>query len=167
MGVQALCGAEREVRLKEVGQVVSVSEGAAVVAMRASGECEKCGLCMKSTDGKDVLLLAKNDVGARSGDRVEIEINPGRVIAAAFIVYMVPVVMTIVGYLLGSRISGGSDESGLPIAVAVIFLVASFIGVWLYDLRIRKNDRREATVLRVMDEDDEDGHRVQVVSFGG
>lgn len=152
--------------MKEIGHVVSVSEGAAVVAMRMSGECKKCGLCLKSSDGNEVLLLAKNDTAARIGDRVEIEISPGRVIAAAFIVYMIPVVMTIVGFLLGNAMAGGSEESGLPIALAIVFLVVSFLGVWMYDLRIRRIERREATVLKVLTDDD-DGHHVQVVKFGG
>lgn len=151
--------------MREYGHVVSISEQAAVVAMRMSGECKKCGLCMKSSDGKEVLLLAKNEVDASVGDIVEIEISPGKVIAAAFIVYMIPIIMTVVGFLIGSALVGGSEESGIPIGMAVIFLVASFFGVWMYDKRVRRKETREATVLRVVE--DEDKKHVELVKLGG
>ena len=153
--------------MTEVGSVVSVNDDAAVVAMRMSGACKKCGLCMSSSDGKDVLLLARNEAGAKIGDSVEIEISSGRVLMAAFVVYLVPVVMTVVGFLVGSAVSGGSEESGLPIVLAVVFLVVSFLAVWLYDLRVRKGERREATVTRVLDDDADDERNIKVVRFGG
>ena len=136
--------------MTEVGSVVSVNGNAVVVAMRTSVACEKCGLCLASSDGKEVLLLARNDVGARRGDTVEIEIGAGKVLVAAFALYMLPVLMTIVGFLVGSAISGGSEESSLPIGLSVGFLVVSFLGVWVFDLKVRRAERRDAIVTRVL-----------------
>ena len=64
-----------------------------------------------------------NDAEAAPGDTVEIEISPGRVLVAAFALYMLPVLMTIVGFLVGNTISGGSEDSPLPIVLAIAFLV--------------------------------------------
>lgn len=154
--------------MTETGRVVSVNDDAAVVAMRMSGACKKCGLCMTSGDGKEVLLLARNDADAAMGDAVEVEISPGRVLAAAFVVYLIPVLMTVVGFLVGSAVSGGSEESDLPILLAVVFLVVSFVGVWLFDVHIRKSDRREATVRRVLtDEEAGEARHIEIVKFGG
>lgn len=154
--------------MTEVGRVVSVNRGAAVVAMKASGACEKCGMCMSSGDGKEVVLLAKNDVGASPGDIVEIEISAGRVLVAAFALYLLPVLMTILGFVVGNAIAGGSEESFLPIGLAVAFLVVSFVAVWLVDLRIRKTERREATVRKVLEEGEPDvPRRIEVVKLGG
>lgn len=152
--------------MTEVGRVLSVNGDAAVVAMRVSGACEKCGLCMASSDGKEVLLLARNDVEAGPGDRVEIEISPGRVLVAAFALYMLPVLMTIVGFLVGSAVSGGSEDSPLPIVLAIAFLVVSFLAVWIFDLTIRKTERRDATVMKILSDEDEPS-RINVVKFGG
>lgn len=152
--------------MRESGCVVSVNDDVAVVAIGMSGACRKCGLCLASSDGREMLLLAKNGAGAREGDSVEIEILPGRVLAAAFVVYMIPVVMTIVGFLLGNFLTGGSETAATPIVLAVLFLVASFVGVWVYDMRIRKHERRHATVTRILTEE-EKKKKVELVRFGG
>ena len=136
--------------MRETGCVVSLKGNTAVVAMPVSGSCDSCGACMISGDGKEVLLVARNSAGASEGDTVEIEINSGRVIAAAFIIYMIPVFMTIVGFLVGNAISGGAEDATLPIGMAVAFLVVSFLGVWMYDLRLRRVERRDAVVTRVL-----------------
>jgi sigma-E factor negative regulatory protein RseC len=152
----------------EVGRVVSVNDDAAVVAMGKSGSCDKCGLCMASSDGREVLLLARNEARAGPGDTVEIEISAGKVLVAAFSLYMLPVLMTILGFVVGSAISDGSEESVLPIALAVTFLVVSFLAVWLFDLKIRKTERRHATVMRVLSEEEaKAAPRIEVVKFGG
>jgi sigma-E factor negative regulatory protein RseC len=153
--------------LRESGCVVSINDDIAVVAVGMSGACKKCGLCLASSDGKEMLLLAKNEVGAREGDSVEIEILPGRVLAAAFIIYMIPVVMTIIGFLVGSTLTGGSETSALPIVLAVLFLVGSFAGVWLYDMRIRRHERSQARVTRIMTGGVTDGPDNQLDTFGG
>ena len=145
-----------------------MNEDAAVVAMGKSGSCDKCGFCMASSDGKEVLLLARNEIGASPGDTVEIEISAGKVLIAAFSLYMLPVLMTILGFVVGSAISDGSEESILPIALAVTFLVVSFVAVWLFDLKVRKREHRHATVIRVFSEEEAKASpRVEIVKFGG
>jgi sigma-E factor negative regulatory protein RseC len=155
--------------VKEAGCVVSVNDDAAVVAMPMSPECEKCGSCMIAGEGKEVLLLAKNSAGAGPGDTVEIEISAGRVIAAAFIIYMIPVLMTIVGFLVGNAITGGAEDADLPIVLSVVFLVVSFLCVWLYDLRLRRVERREAVVTRILTGEEAAAHRRQTepANIGG
>ena len=154
--------------MTEVGRIISVNDDAAVVAMGKSGSCNKCGLCMASSDGKEVLLLARNEAGAGPGDTVEVEISAGRVLVAAFSLYLLPVLMTILGFVVGSAISDGSEESVLPIALAVAFLVVSFVAVWLFALKVRKTARRHATVLRVLSEEEAKAStRIEMVKFGG
>jgi sigma-E factor negative regulatory protein RseC len=153
--------------VREVGSVISVKDDAVVVAMPMSGACDKCGMCIATADRREVLLLAKNGPGASVGDSVEIEIAASKVIAAAFIVYMVPVFMTIIGFFVGGAVAGPGD-SELPIVTAVVFLVLSFVGVWLYDLKLRKVERRQAVVTRILtDEETKNRRRVQTVSLGG
>jgi positive regulator of sigma E activity len=153
--------------LKECGSVVSINDDIAVVVIGMSGACKKCSLCMASSDGKEMLLLAKNELGAKEGDDVEIEILPGKVLAAAFVVYMIPVVMTIIGFMLGNFLTGGSETATLPIILAVLFLVGSFFGVWIYDMRIRRHERQQAVVRRILTGDEDERARVKLVKFGG
>ncbi len=136
--------------------------------MPRSQECEACGACLLGVEGKEVLLLARNEANASEGDTVEIEIAPGRVMAAAFIIYVIPILLTIVGFVVGNAMTGGDPESDVPIFMAVGFLVVSFIAVWLYDLRLRRVERREAVVIRVLtDVECAETSRVSRVKFGG
>jgi sigma-E factor negative regulatory protein RseC len=144
--------------MREIGCVTSVRGDAASIAMPMSGACKKCGICQMTAGGKEVLLEARNDAGAREGDTVEVEIAPGRVLAAAFIIYMIPILMTIVGFLVGNAAAGSDSDSSLPIVLAVIFLVVSFVLVWLYDRRLRRADRRHAVVTRVLTEEEAEAH---------
>ncbi len=65
-------------------------------------------------------------------------------------------------------ISGGSEESVLPIVLAVAFLVVSFVAVWLFDVKVRKTESRHATVIRVLTEAEaEASPRIEIVKFGG
>jgi sigma-E factor negative regulatory protein RseC len=154
--------------VREIGRVATVKQDAAVVSMPMSGACKRCGVCMVSGDGHDVLLLAKNDAGAEEGDHVEIDISPGRVISAAFIIYMVPVFLTIAGFAVGLRIAGGDEESVLPIVLAIVFLIGSFAAVALYDAKLRRVERLEARIIRVLTEDEieADRHHVTTVTMG-
>lgn len=153
--------------MREVGSVISVKDDAAVVAMPMSGDCERCGMCIATSDRKEVLLLARNDPGAKAGDLVEIEIGAGKMLAAAFIVYMVPVFMTIIGFFVGGAVPGPSGGD-LSITFAVGFLVLSFVCVWVYDLRLRKVERRQAVITRVLaQEETTERRRIRPVSFGG
>jgi sigma-E factor negative regulatory protein RseC len=158
-----------EAVMTEVGRVVSVSAEVTVVAMRRSQACEKCGMCLSSGDGSETLLLARNAAEAKPGDTVEIEISSGRVLVAAFALYLLPVLMTILGFVVGNSVAGGSEESFLPIGMAVAFLVVSFVGVWLFDMRIRRSERRDAVVTRVLsgEDGDADSRKIEIVKFGG
>lgn len=152
----------------EIGHVASVKKDAAVVVLPSSEQCQRCGICMSASGGREAILLARNPVGAREGDAVEVEIADAKVVAAAFTIYMVPVIMTIVGFAVGNWLTGGTKDASLPIVLAVAFLVASFVGVWLYDRRLRRGERRQAVVVRVLSEDEAESHpRVKGVTLGG
>jgi len=155
--------------VREIGCVMSLQGDTAVVSMPMSGSCKSCGLCMIADNGKEVLVLARNSAGAAQGDSVEIEVSAGRVVAAAFIVYMIPVFMTIIGFVVGNWMAGGAEDANLPIILAIVFLAASFVGVWLYDRRLRKTEEFTAVVTRVLSEDEVEERRRHVtpVSFGG
>ncbi len=154
--------------MREIGRVSTVKRDASVVSMPMSGACERCGFCMVSGDRREVYLLAKNDADAAEGDLVEVEITAGRVISAAFIIYMVPVFLTIAGFVVGHWLTGGDEESMLPILFAIGFLVASFAGVALYDARLRRAERHEARIVRVLGDEETRAYErtVRTVTMG-
>lgn len=59
--------------------------------------CASCGLC----PGRTAVVEAVNDVNASVGDTVIINMSDRKVLSAAFLVYIVPLIMMIIGYFAG------------------------------------------------------------------
>lgn len=113
-------------------QVVKVREvhgdGTATVRhMRqsaCSGDCHKCSGCGAAQEA--IELNAVNAIGAAPGDFVTIEAATGPVLKAAAMLYMVPMVLFFLGYLLGAALWGMGGLVGclfflLGICLAVIY----------------------------------------------
>jgi sigma-E factor negative regulatory protein RseC len=130
-----------------------ITPGVVEVSMQASEACEKCCACHRSADGA-VSIEAIDAAGAKDGDIVDIEISTGGVVAASFVVYLLPVLFLIAGYLFGSTLNGLfpiriSDEAG-GIVGALVFLAASFGVVRGYDRKVRRDGKFRARVTRVL-----------------
>lgn len=111
----------------------------------ACGEsCASCGLC----PGQTARVFAVNDVNAAVGDEVMIEMSDKKVLGAAFLVYIVPIITLIVGYLLSHAIF---NSEALAIFTGILFMIITFIVIMRID---RKNKRRYTPhIVRVITED--------------
>ena len=114
---------EQLVRVREVyddgtAQVVCVRESA------CSGDCHKCSGCgaVKET----LILRAVNAIGARPGQVVTVTAESAPVLRAAAVLYLIPVLLFVLGYLLGADrwdtggICGGAGFL-VGIALAVLY----------------------------------------------
>lgn len=112
----------------------------------------ECGLSCKSCEGcpqkpkDEIFALAENAVDAQVGDVVEVESNAGSTIGIAVLVYLVPCIFLVLGYLLGAWL--GLDE-GLCVLLAFAGLIAGFAPALLLNKAIIKRNRPEFTILRV------------------
>lgn len=88
-----------------------------------SGDCHKCSGC--GAVQEKLLLTAKNPIGAKPGDMVTIRSQTGPVLAAAAMLYLLPLVLFFVGYglagLWGCGPLGGCLAFVLGIAVATAY----------------------------------------------
>ena len=126
-----------------------VSAGVAEVSLMRQLEC---GLSCKSCEGcpqkpkEEIFALADNSVGAAVGDVVEVESNSGSAIGIAALVYVVPIVGLILGYLLGDLLALGE---GLCVLCSFGGLFAGFVPALLLNHAIVKRAKPEFTILRV------------------
>jgi sigma-E factor negative regulatory protein RseC len=81
-----------------------------------SGDCHKCSGCGSSQ--QTMVIRAENPIGARVGDWVVIEAKSGAVLKAAVMLYIVPLVLFIAGYLLGEHLW----QSGILFALAGLLI---------------------------------------------
>ena len=114
----------------------------------------ECGLSCKSCEGcpqkpkDEILALADNSAGACVGDVVEVESNSGSAIGIAALVYLVPCIGLILGYLLGEWLGFGE---GLCVLFAFFGLFAGFVPALLLNRAILKRNKPEFTILRIRD----------------
>lgn len=98
----------------------------AVTRMTACGS--NCGNCESCIFQNELKTLAHNRIGARLGQRVEIESKSSKVYKATVLVYIVPIVLMVLGYLLAAFAGAGegaciaSSFAGLAIGAAVTVL---------------------------------------------
>ena len=106
--------------MKGEGIVVESKDGYAIVRVQkksaCSGNCASCGLC--ENPAYDV--KAKNPIGALAGDKVSLYMPSSKVLFAAFLVYMLPV-MVLIGVLAVCKALGFSN---VATAVLSIFSLA-------------------------------------------
>jgi sigma-E factor negative regulatory protein RseC len=115
--------------MKNSGFVVSVREDRAEVVLGTHLECRHCGACIAGISEKERKLEAINEIGARAGQRVEIELKPVHALSAAFLLFILPVLAALgggwAGYVLGGVLGWRRDLTG--IGVGALTLVLSFM----------------------------------------
>ena len=98
----------------------------------ACGEsCASCGLC----PGREAKVFAINDINAAVGDTVIINMADGKVLGAAFLVYIVPLIMLIIGYFSGHAVF---NSEALGIIMGFLFMAATFIVIIRIDRKIKR-----------------------------
>ena len=92
-----------------------------------SGDCHKCSGCGAAKEG--IELMAKNPIGAKTGDFVTIEAATGPVLKGAAVLYMMPLLLFFLGYALGAVWGRGGLAGCLSFVLGIVLVV-------LYDRRV-------------------------------
>ena len=108
----------QQVHKDGTAQVIHVRQSA------CSGDCHKCSGCGAAQE--TMILNAVNPIGAGPGDLVVIESQTGPVLAAAAVLYILPLMLFFLGYLAGMLLwSKGALCGGiaflLGIAISVVY----------------------------------------------
>lgn len=127
--------------MKETGIVQSVSgELCQVVVMRKSACGENCASCKGGCKLQNQICTAKNPLGAKSGDTVEIEIDSGKVLKSAFLVYMLPVIIFISAYFVCEKLT-----EPVKILVSIAVTLIFFLVLFFRDKRLKPEFLSEVT----------------------
>lgn len=98
-----------------MAEVIRVRESA------CSGDCHKCSGCGAAQ--QTVLLKARNPIGAKPGDLVVVSSETKTVLKAAAVLYLLPLVLFLVGYLLGESLWQRGALMGICCVVFSIILI--------------------------------------------
>lgn len=126
------------------GIVEDINSGIAkvkILRVSACGEnCVECGAC----DKKSNTVIAKNTLNAKVNDKVIVNMSDKLVLGAAFLVYIIPLIFLIIGYLIGHIIS---ENTG--ILLGFTFMVIAFLIIIYIDKKFNK--RYEAEIIKILE----------------
>lgn len=136
---------------QETGVVLSTQDGEALVRFSRTEACKKCGACQKGEDG-NMLMQLRNDMNAKPGDHVVVELAEGRLMQASLLAYGFPLAMLLLGLVLGyyalPSLLPQIDQNLLAIALALALTAVSMICLrWTEKRRKRKGQYMPKAVL--------------------
>ncbi len=110
----------------DMAEVIRIRESA------CSGDCHKCSGCGAAK--QTMLLTARNLIDAKPGDLVVLSSETKTVLKAAAVLYLVPLFLFLLGYLLGESLL----EMGAVLGIAGLLLGLAVVKI--YDRALAKKD---------------------------
>ncbi len=124
-------------RLRQVGEVTAVHGNTATVKVQQHPACAACRQkCAIAHEAKEVSVVAENYAQAEVGDCVNIELSDTKVLKAAFLMYIVPVLMLFAGVGIGMWVGLGETKA---LFLGLLGLMGSFLALkFVVDPYIRR-----------------------------
>ena len=107
-------------------------------------DCEECAGC--GVTGAAVHARAQNPIGARPGQKVVVQSDTRRMMGIVVLVYLIPVVLFLAGYLLATALTA---SVGIQYAAAVAGFVLGIVFAIFYDRHLRTAGGLAFTIVRL------------------
>lgn len=144
--------------MQQMGQVIRLQNGKeslAVVQISRPTACGSCGACQVGEESLEVQVSCLNEAGAKVGDWVSLEMGFGNVIKAAFIAYTIPLILLVVGILVGYQFFGlFLDENLRELAAfgfALLLTGIGYLGIRSWDQKQRQNKSYQSVITKIFD----------------
>jgi len=148
--------------ISEMARVVGIDRDQAIIAKETSSACEGChlsGSCMSSGDVRcDKTFVVQNKTGAKVGDRVEVGLTSPEFFISVLLVYLLPLVLLFVGFVLGShfgpliskKLGIHLDATAIAAVLGLVFLAGSFALLYSFNRWCKKKGLFFPKVLRIL-----------------
>ena len=107
-------------------------------------DCEECAGC--GVSGASVYARAANPIGARPGQKVVVESSTQKVLRIVVVVYLVPVVLSLAGYLAAMALTA---SVAIQYTAAAAGFVLGIVFAILYDRKLRAQGGLSFTIVRL------------------
>ena len=123
-----------------------VNQEVAEIALLRQLDCKNCANCNNCAQkpGTELLAMASNKIGAKTGDVVEVESIAGSSIGIAVIVYVLPCVFLMLGFYLG-QVLGLSELAS--VGVGGLGILVGFLPAILLNRVITNRKEPEFIIL--------------------
>ena len=126
--------------MNQQGYIVEIVDSVtAKLKLKRHFACTSCGKCATTSEEKYIIVEADNTIGAKVGDRVEVNMETVNVLKAAFIAYVTPLVALLVG-TVGSfyGLKAIGIENNIELFSAIIGLALMLMAFFI----LKKNDKK-------------------------
>jgi len=138
----------------EEGIIIKVNGATALLRTRqktACGHCAEKNHCHMSGNDEEIEVEAANTINAKVGDIVVVSYNSTRLFLLAFFLYVFPIILMIIGALIGERVAAAYN--GNPSAYAALFgfgfFFASMGVVKWKDHQARKTGKFRPEIIKI------------------
>ena len=134
--------------MKCEGTVISVDGAKAKVTVTTTSECMGCSSkshCHSGLTGSREITVI-NECGAKVSDNIIFETTAGKFIVSAALIWILPLISMIIGYIVGERFADGF----WPIGAAFVFLVLAFAFLKVLDKAISGGRTFYPVIMRVI-----------------
>lgn len=139
--------------ITETGRVTRVVDGKAVVEIARSSACAKCqaGCASSGEETRAVLVEARDPIGVRLDQCVQVAIRNDSVLRASFVVYVIPLCALIGGVLLGDYLGRMFEiQHVLEVGIGFGCLGLSFIVVRIYNNMFKQDIKNQPVITRII-----------------
>ena len=141
---------------EEEGMVTALEGPYALVKVVRRAGCAHCpsaGSCHLESD-QNLLVKAQNSVGARVGQRVQLFIAPGSILAASFLLYIIPLFGLILGAIAGKLLLAlvwpTLSSELLAAGAGLVTMAGALLGIRFYDRHRRSKERFMPRIIQVL-----------------
>jgi sigma-E factor negative regulatory protein RseC len=146
--------------MARVGVVMQTEGARAEVAAGLRGPCSSCsesGAChaqLAPSSSPSVTVTVENDVGAKAGDTVELDLLGHAELKLAFYVWAVPLVGLVLGAIGGATLFAalGLGEDGGTLTGAILGFVGAMLLLRGLDARAARDPRLMPHIVRIVDD---------------
>lgn len=121
--------------VREIGKVADIKDKTAIIKIQRKSSCGSCTACGMKKDQNEILIPVANDLGAKLGDWVELELKSISILKASTIAYVIPLIALIIGvvggYALAEQLSQDTELYGA--IGGIIFTILSFVAIRVVD----------------------------------
>jgi len=136
--------------MEEEGLVLEIEGRAAKVQIEPKAACGFCHACSMGLDNK-MIIEAENEIGAKVGERVKIEVAAPHYLIAVLVVFIFPLMGLVIGCIIGQKIFGTELAS---ICFGMAGLILSFgiiygLNCWI-DKRPKRKSKLNPKIIKVI-----------------
>ena len=139
----------------EQGIVIRTATGEAWVKTTKTAGCEGCsarGACHSHGGSEEMEVQAINEAGAKVGDRIVLSFETGSLLKATFLLYVFPILLLIIGAVIGQETASYLDfnPSGFAALIGFSFFFAALLIIKIKANQLAQKNEYRPKIIKIV-----------------